>query len=108
MPRTPITVYFTEECWRFLGTSHPEVDTLSVGAEVRGILNQAPRVRVPAPDQAVAYGLDMFRIQANRLLEYLDALYRSFDADDPRRLLCEQCLADVRLAIKNIRSRRRR
>jgi hypothetical protein len=108
MPRTPVTIYFTEECWRFLRAMHPEVDTLAVSAEVRGILNQAPRVRVQAPDPAIAYGLDMFRMQANRLLEYLDALYRTLQADDPRRLPCEQCLSDVRLGIKNIRARRRR
>jgi hypothetical protein len=103
LPRTHLTVHFSEECWLFLRDLEPAATPAKLGSDVRALLDHAPRIQVSTPSPVLRYAVDMLRLHASELLEYLGATYGALPADDPRRRVCAQCLEAIDDGIRRSR-----
>jgi hypothetical protein len=97
MPRTPVTIRFSEECWRFLREHHAEVAPDALSSEVRGMIDRPSKI---VGGHLPVYAVQVLRMHAHELLEYLAALHDALSPIDPRRRLSERCLDDIDAAIK--------
>jgi hypothetical protein len=103
VPHTPLTIPFSEPCWRFL-SSVEDTELLHLSPELRAVLQRPPLIQVTLPDPLPRYAIELQRLQAYELLEFLARTYEVLPKDDDRRQVCQQCLTDIEDAIIRARA----
>jgi hypothetical protein len=102
MPRTPVTVRLSAECWRFLQEIRADAPA-ALSDSVHGLLERTQLLHDALPNPSQPFFLDMLRMHAWELLGRLSSVYSAMPLDDPRRRLCEQCLDELGEAISRSR-----
>ena len=93
MPPASISIRFSEECWRFLRETMPELTPLD--AEVHVILDRAPRIDDPSSDSERRSVVKLRRAEVNDLLGALTVLHDALPRNDARRGICRQCRNEI-------------
>ena len=96
MPDTSVTIRLLGDCWRFLLDTEPP----RLHAELRSLLEAAETLNI---DARTRYVIVLAPVETSRLLEHVLALRDALLPDDPRRTLCEQCMAAVIEAIRQVK-----
>jgi len=97
MPRTPVALLLSEECWQFL--LNDLGSPVSLSSDLRAILEAARPLR-STPLEPLTYTVPMLRFEASQLLDYTAARQRCLAARDPDRRLCDECFIAIEKAIK--------
>jgi hypothetical protein len=95
MPRTPIRIHLTEECWAFMLA----IKSPAMTAEVHALLERAPGMLVAQPSPHRHYILHLLRLDAWHLLEHVGALHDILPREDKQRPLYERCIAAIEASI---------
>jgi hypothetical protein len=97
MSRRPVTVHFSETCWRFL---HETELPLQLGTGIRAMIDGASPIEITRSVSETLYAVALLRSQTTDLLGWLAAILDALGTDDPRRRICEVCIGDVSAAIR--------
>jgi hypothetical protein len=92
--RTTVTIRFSAECWEFLQGVGSEAPS-RLRDDVRSLLERVRWVLVIPPEPPRIVELHMQRMHAWELMIYIGATSSVLSPADPRRRLCEQCLAEL-------------
>jgi hypothetical protein len=96
MSRRPVTVHFSETCWRFL---HEAELPPQIGTGIRAMIDGTSPIEITRTVSETLYAVALLRSQATDLLGWLAAIHDALGKDDLRRGICEICIADVSEAI---------
>jgi hypothetical protein len=100
MSRRPVTVHFSQTCWRFLyETQLPS--QLVTG--IRAMLDGTSSIEITRPFSETLYAVALLRSQVSDLSGWLAAIRDALGKDDPRRRICEECIDNVSEAIRRSR-----
>jgi len=100
MSRRPVTIHFSQACWRFL---HETQLQPQVGTGIRAMLDGTSPIELTRPFSETLYAVALLRSQVSDLLGWLAAIHDALGEDDPRRRVCEGCIDDVSEAIRRSR-----
>jgi hypothetical protein len=92
MSRRPVTVHFSETCWRFLQETELPPQP---GAGIRAMIDGASPIEITRPISETLYAVALLRSQASDLLGWLAAIHDALGKDDPRRRICGVCIDEV-------------
>jgi hypothetical protein len=96
MPRTTLSIVFSDNCWRFLAAL-VDAAPMAIGQELRATLQRPPRLRMAFPDPI--YAIELQPLQAYELLEFLASAHEALGKEDERRGLAKGCLRAIGEAI---------
>jgi hypothetical protein len=94
VPRTPVTIRFSEECWEFLQGVRSEAPS-PLRDDVRRLLERAPWVVLVLPESPRIFEIHTLRLHVWELMTYVGLAARALSPDDPRYRLCTQCLEEM-------------